>query len=156
MKADYINPFINSTINVLKTMAFTDPQPGKPGVKTNKLTWGSVTGIIGMAGEGVAGNMVLSFDQPSILGIVTKMLGEEFKEVNKDVVDAVGELTNMISGGAKNELYEYGFRFHMATPIMIVGKDMELTQLTKAPTITIPFKTPEGEFVVEANLGTRA
>lgn len=156
MDANIINPFVASTVNVIKTMAFTEPVSGAPRVKMDRLTWGDVTGIIGLAGEGMAGNMVLSFSAPSILGIVSKMLGEQFTELNKDVVDAVGELTNMISGGAKAELYEYGYRFHMATPMIIVGKNVELSQLSKVPIIQIPFTTPEGEFVCEANLANRS
>lgn len=152
MKAELINPFINATLNVLKTMAQTNATPGKPGLKANNLTSGAVTGVIGMASEALNGNMVISFDQPSILAIVARMLMEEHKEINKDVIDAVGELTNMISGGAKKELSEMGFAFNMATPLMLTGQNIEMTQLSKSPIIVIPFTTPEGKFSVEANL----
>ena len=155
MNVEFINPFINSALNVLKTMAKTTPNVGKPAVKPGNRTWGVVTGIIGLAGETVSGNMVLSFDAPSILRIVSNMLGEEFKEVNNDVVDAVGELTNMISGGAKGELSEKGHKFDMATPIMVTGKDLEIKQLSDIPVITVPFTTDAGKFVIEANLAAR-
>jgi len=32
------------------------------------------------------------------------MFGEEMKEINNEIADAVGELTNMISGQARKEL----------------------------------------------------
>lgn len=155
MDAKLINPFIESTINVLTTMAQTNPTPGKPSVKHGNKTWGVVTGVIGMAGDEVNGNLVVSFDSSSILSIVSKMLMEEFKEINGDVVDAVGEITNMISGGTKKLLSEQGLNFNMATPIVITGKDVELTQLTKAPIISMPFKTDAGAFVIEANMAKR-
>ena len=152
MNVELINPFVKSAVNVLKTMAQTDPQPGKPYLKEGNLTWGVVTGVIGMAGDEVTGNMVVSFDEKSILGIVSKMLMEEFKALSPDVIDAVGEITNMISGGAKKELNEVGFNFNMATPIMVTGKDVELSQLSKAPIVVLPFTTDAGKFVIEANL----
>lgn len=150
MKVEYINPFLETTTKVIETMAFTKVTAGKPSVKPNNLTWGVVTGVIGLAGENVKGNMVLSFDEKSILSIVSKMLSEEFSEVSKDVIDAVGELTNMICGGAKSALSEKGFRFDMALPMMLVGKNMEITHLGAGPTISIPFTTESGKFVVEA------
>lgn len=155
MKAELVNPFLEATKNVIGTMASTEATPGKPHLKEGIKTWGEVTGIIGLAGENVMGNMILSFDKASILDIVSKMLMEEFTEINDDIVDATGELTNMISGGAKPALSEQGYKLDMATPVVIVGKDVEMTQLTKAPIIVIPFSTPVGQFVVEACLTSR-
>lgn len=155
MDAELINPFIESATNVLKTMAQTEAVPGKPRLKRNNVSWGSITGLIGMTGDDVIGNMILSFDTPCILSIASKMLMEEFVEINKDVIDAVGEITNMICGGTKKSLREHGYGVCMATPIVITGKEVALSQLTKSPIITIPFNTPAGEFVIEANLAKR-
>lgn len=152
MKAEYINPFIDSTLNVLSTMAFTQSTPGSPSLKKNNLTQGEVTGLIGMAGAEMNGNMILSFEKSAILSIVSKMVMEEYTVINDDVTDAVGELTNMISGGAKKLLSEQGLSFNMATPIMIVGQGVELRQLSDHPVISIDFSTEAGKFWVEANL----
>ena len=152
MKAEFINPFINSAINVFKTMAQVNPVAGKPYLKHDKLTWGVVSGVIGMAGDKASGNMIISFDQSCILKVVSNMLMEEFTEMNDDVLDAVGEITNMISGGAKRELGEMGFTFEMAIPIIIRGQSVELTQITKQPILVVPFETENGKFVVEANI----
>ena len=152
MKAEYINPFLNAAIKVLGTMAATKVTPGKPHIKEGNKTWGIVSGIIGLAGQQITGNMVISFDKPSILGIVSRMLMETYADITPDVIDAVGEITNMISGGAKAALSEQGFQFEMATPIMMVGEGLEITQLTKEPVISLDFITQEGKFVIEACL----
>ena len=152
MDVELITPFVSSTVNVLRTMAATELKVGKIASKSSKLTEGVVTGIIGMASAEISGNMVLSFDKASILGIVKRMLMEEFTEITNDVVDAVGEITNMVCGGAKGELNKKGYVFDMATPVMIVGEKVEITQLTEGPTMIIPFITQDGKFVVEANL----
>ena len=155
MDASLINPFIESTISVLKTMAQTEPVPGKPFVKKDNKTWGVLTGLIGMAGDKLSGNLTISFDEPCILAIISKMLMEEFKEINPDVIDAVGEITNMITGGTKKLLSENGLLFEMATPMVISGQNIELKQLTKNPILVIPFETSAGRFVVEANLAAK-
>lgn len=154
MDVRLINPFIESTLNVLSMMAQTEAFNKDLGVKTDKNTWGDVTGFIGLVGEKINGNLMISFDAPSILAIVNRMLMvNTFTEINDEVVDAVGEITNMICGGAKAKLAEEGFVIEMATPAMIVGKDVRINQLTTTPIIRVPFETNEGKFVIEASLG---
>ncbi len=80
------------------------------------------------------------------------MFGEEMKEVNNEIADAVGELTNMISGQARKELEEIGKVFHGAIPSVITGKNHKLESMTKGPKIAIPFKTDTGSFTIEVAL----
>jgi len=152
VKAEFINPILESTINVIETMASTKVVMGKASLKKGIRVWGLVNGIIGMASQDLAGNLILSFDKESILGIVSSMLGEKMTDITPDVVDAVGELTNMICGGAKAILGKIGYKFDMATPVMLVGQELELCQFSKAPVITAPFTVEYGKFVVETNL----
>ena len=155
MNVELINPFLKATSNVLETMTQTKPVSGQPVVKANTRTFGVVTGIIGMAGDHMTGNLLISFDEPSVLGSVSRMLMEQFTEVSQDVVDAVGEMTNMICGGAKRELSEAGYSFELASPMVVTGRDLELQQMAKSPILVIPFSTPEGSFVVETNLAKK-
>ncbi|MDH3393861.1 MAG: chemotaxis protein CheX [Desulfobulbaceae bacterium] len=157
MKAEFINPFLNATKNVIETMAQTPTQALKPKLKTGNTTYGEVTGIIGMASENVSGTMVVSFSEACILKIVGNMLMEEPKgKIDDEIIDAVGELTNMICGGAKAELAKMNHKFDLATPTMIVGKGVEISHYSDQPTITIPFKSAAGDFVIEANLTEKA
>ncbi len=155
MKAEYITPFLNASKKVIETMAMTKVTPGKPEVKKGKTTWGAVTGIIGMASQKVKGCLLVSFEEQTIVTITNRMLCEEFSEVNSEIMDAVGELTNMICGVSKQTLDELGFSFDMASPVIISGKNIEIHQISNGPTITIPFETDAGRFVVEANLQDR-
>ena len=155
MDVELINPFISSTVNVLRTMAQTDLKVGKIAPKTDRRTAGVITGVIGMASDTITGNLILSFDEKSILGIVSRMLMEEYKELNDQVVDAVGEITNMICGGAKSELSQKSIILSMATPMMIRGEHIEISQLSDGDLMTIPFQTQDGWFVVETNLGRK-
>lgn len=153
MKAEFINPFLIATKNVIETMAQIPVKAEKPRLKKGLSTYGEVTGIIGMTSDTLAGSMVVSFSAPCILKIVSSMLMEPIKDkIDHEVVDAVGELTNMICGGAKVELAKINQKFDLATPTMIVGKGVEITIYAKSPTIVIPLQTADGSFVVEANL----
>ena len=80
------------------------------------------------------------------------MFGEEMKEKNNEIADAVGELTNMISGQARKELEEIGKVFHGAIPSVITGKNHKLIPMAKSRKIAIPFKIDSGSFTIEVAL----
>ena len=155
MDTSVINPFLKATVNVLKTMAYTEAVPQKPRLKEDNRASGDITGVIGMADETFFGAMIVSFSKSCILNICSLMFGEPLKEeIDEEVMDAVGELTNMICGGAKAELAKLDYKFNMATPTLIKGRGVEISYYSCSPTIVIPFETEHGDFVVEANLCT--
>jgi len=151
MNVNFINPFLEATINVLKTMAFVEPKPGKPRLKLENVAIGEVSGIIGLTGS-ARGSLALSFSEQSILKIVNNMLGEKFTEINDDIKDAVGEITNMISGDARKRLEADGFTITAAIPTVVSGKNHEIKHILGGASIVIPFEIKEGPFVVDVCL----
>ena len=152
MDVNFINPFLDATIHVLKTMAFIEPVPGTPYLKKDNLARGDVSGIIGFTGAAI-GSMALSFSEGCILKIVSNMLGEEIKEVNGEIEDAVGEITNMVSGVARKNLESLGLSISAAIPSVISGKGHSVSHIMSGPCIIIPFETEQGPFVVDVCIG---
>jgi chemotaxis protein CheX len=148
MKAELINPFLESTVSVLKTMASINPIPGKPYIKNGTTATGDVSGIVGITGE-TEGSICITFSKGCILQIISQMLGESQLEINDEVKDAVGELTNMISGDSRRRLAEMGHHFQGAIPTVISGCGHEVRHITKGPILSIPFRTNAGSFTVE-------
>lgn len=131
MNVEFINPFLASLMNVLSTMAQTQLKPGKPRIKTDEIACGDVSGLIGMVGPQTRGSFSITFDEGLALTIMERMLGERPDDINEEVTDMVGEITNMVTGGAKNLLGEKGYDFAMATPIVVSGKTtLLLTKVT--------------------------
>ncbi len=151
INVEFINSFVRSTVHVLKTMAFTEARAGKPYIKTNGEASGDVSGIIGMTGEH-EGSMSLSFTAACICAIVSSMFGEPFENINDDVKDAVGELTNMICGDARRELEEKGYLIKGAIPSVVTGNNHHIKHVSNDPVIAIPFATGTGSFVLELSL----
>jgi chemotaxis protein CheX len=148
MDVKLINPFINATINVLETMAFITVEAGKPYLKKDNLAVGDVTGVLGLTGI-ANGTISVTFEEECILTVVSNMFGEHMKELNNEIADAVGELTNMISGQARRELEEMGKVFKAAIPSVVTGRDHTIIHYTDGPKIAIPFITKNGEFTIE-------
>ncbi len=152
MDVRFINPFLEGTVSVIKTMAFLDPIPGKPFLKKDNLARGDISGIIGMTGK-VKGSLALSFSEACILKVVSNMLGEEINSINGEIKDAVGEITNMVSGAARKKLEAIGFVITAAIPTVVSGKDHSIVHVLGGPSIIIPFDIPEcGPFVVDVCL----
>ena len=149
MNIEFVNPFLVSIINVLATMAKTEAIPDKPFLKSEKSAKGDVTGIIGLIGDKAKGSLAITFTEPAILHIVSKMLGEDLQKIDESVADCVGEITNMVTGGAKKILSEKGYKFDMAIPSVIIGRNHAIVHATKGKVICIPFKIPAGSFFVE-------
>ncbi|GAA0859856.1 chemotaxis protein CheX [Aliiglaciecola litoralis] len=139
MNVEFINPFIASLTNVLKTMAQTELKPGKPKKKSDTIAHGDVSGMIGLVGESIQGSLSITFEESLALEIMHRMLGEKPTEIDDDVSDMVGEIANMVCGGAKLALAEHGHEFGMATPIVVSGKNHSINHLVDGPKMIMPF-----------------
>lgn len=156
INAVFVNAFLHATIDVLKTMAEIDIVPGKPFIKRKANSIGDVSGIIGMAGQGgLQGAFAISFKTSTVLAVVNSMLCESYTAINHDVVDCVGELTNVISGAARATLSDLGREYGMATPTVINARDHSIDQVTKEAVVVMPFKTEAGTLLVELTLFQR-
>lgn len=129
-------------------MARLKVKPGKPYLKDNTSAPGDVSAIIGITGE-TEGSLSITFSFDSIKEVVSRMLGEEVKEIDDDVKDAVGELANIISGDARRELVEKGMSLQGSIPTVVAGPGHEIKHIGKGPTIAIPFETDAGAVTVE-------
>jgi len=148
MDVRFVNAFLEGTITVLKTMAFIEPRPGKPYLKRDSMAVGDISGIIGLTGS-ARGSLALSFSERCILRVVSNMLGEEITNLNPEIQDAVGEITNMISGAARKNLEAKGFNITAAIPTVVFGKGHSIIHVMGGPSIIIPFATDHGPFVVD-------
>lgn len=149
MNVEFINPFLKSILNVLSTMATMEAKAGKPVLKKGLVAKGDVTGLIGMTSDKAKGSLAITFTEPVVLEINRRMLGEAPKTIDESVIDLVGEITNMVCGGAKRELAQKGYDFDLAIPGMISGKNHTVTHKAKGPAILVPFTTEYGIFYVE-------
>jgi len=149
LDARFINPVLNSIVDILVTMAHMQPAPGKPALKSGVQARGVVTGMIAMNSPQATGSIAISFSKPVIVEIVKKMLKMEIGEVDDMARDLVGEISNMMAGGAKARLEDGGFDFELSLPTVVAGESHAVTHAVEGPVIVLPFTTNSGEFFVE-------
>jgi chemotaxis protein CheX len=155
MNTEVLNPFISATLDALRDMAGLDPRRGTPRLKGRGDASYDISGVAGLTGQ-VKGFVVLSFQQSAALHVVSAFAGEPFEQLDDDVKDAVGELTNMVAGGAKRGLGEAGYELRFSIPSVIVGPGHTISRPTGVPCFEIPFETDGGSFSVELCLELEA
>lgn len=149
MRAEYINPFITSVKNAFKTMLSCDVERGTACLKDESCPRYLVSGVIGLSGRAV-GTVVLSLSEEVALQAASTMLMAEATSVDEDVLDAVGELTNMVAGAAKAELEEYDLQ--VSLPNVITGHDHDVHFPSNVTPICVPFDSPWGNLSLEVGL----
>lgn len=83
---------------------------------------GKITGLIGVHGK-VSGFITVNMTDRIAIRTAAGLLQEDFTELNAQVVDAAGEMTNMVVGGIKSSLAQTKWSFlQMTVPSVIVGK----------------------------------
>jgi chemotaxis protein CheX len=149
MNVEFINPFINALINVIDVMGHTELTYEKPRIKKNDVAMGDVSGLIGMVGSKTKGSLSITFEKSLALRIMQRMVGDKLEEIDEEITDMVGEITNMVSGGAKLELSKKGYEFDMATPMVVSGTNHTIDHIHEGHVIIIPFGSDSGKAFIE-------
>jgi chemotaxis protein CheX len=102
-----------------------------------ELGW-DISGIIGLSGE-ISGAVSLSM-KSNVSFLITKTLtGIDHNSFDADVIDAIGEIVNIICGNIKKE-FEASFRTAISLPSIVQGKDHRLIWPSRnIKIICIPF-----------------
>ncbi|MCL2744166.1 MAG: chemotaxis protein CheX [Planctomycetaceae bacterium] len=144
---DYINPVITGLEDAFSTMLNCKIERTGLGLMENNQALHPVSGIIGMSSSAGMGTVVLSMSEAVAIHAASAMLMTELSEVNDDVMDAVGELTNMVGGGAKSKLAQY--QMTMSLPNVLCGENCRLHFPLKSQPISIPFKCEWGPLALQ-------
>jgi chemotaxis protein CheX len=149
VNVDFINPFLLATKNTLEIQCNTKIEIGKPFLKKSQLPNVAIVGVISLASKGFQGSVVLSFTEIMFLKIYKNMFDEMHDKLTPEIVDAAGELLNMIYGSAKTELNSKGYDFQKALPTVLAGEQLSVRQAGIKPAVVIPFITDSGSFHLE-------
>lgn len=153
MNVEFINPFLSSMLNVMSTMAQMELTPEKPKLKQGEVAKGDVSGLIGMVSDQAKGSLSITFEGSLAIATMKSMVGEGPDVINEEITDLVGEITNMVTGGAKRMLSEKGFEFDMATPMVVSGTNHTINHKSEGPVVIIPLSSPHGKAYIEFSFG---
>jgi chemotaxis protein CheX len=136
LKITHINPFLNATTYVFGQFQL-DCQVGSPTLKNSPFSGLDVLTVVGITGD-IRGQMYLGGSMPSILHIVSAMMGG-VPVLNLGLMEqsAISELANMICGNAMGFFSQEGISLDITPPTIIVGKQIEVSAI-KMRVFSIP------------------
>ena len=114
-----------------------------------------VVSLIGMAGSWVGtGGMSCSAELACKLS--GRFLMAEYESVNDEVLDAMGELTNMVIGNFKNDIEQHVGTLGLSIPTVIFGRNFVARSATENDWIAVPFECEGETLIVKVCLSPRA
>lgn len=151
MDAKLVNPFIEGTLHILDTTALVKVNPLEPYIKKSPIAQGDISGLLEITGD-LTGSASISFTRQSILGIVSAMFGEEMTELNEEINDAVGEISNMVAGHVTTKIGELNKKVKVKFKEIKKGKNHVIDHVEGGETVVaIPFKTTKGKVIIEVS-----
>jgi chemotaxis protein CheX len=110
-----------------------------------------VVALIGLTGKWV-GTGSLCCTGEFARKISGQMLMSEFASIDQEVLDAIGEVANMIVGSFKNALETEAGMLEMSIPVVVFGHNFTATSIHRADWIVMPFVSGSERLMVKACL----
>jgi len=151
MKAEYLNPFLKSTVETFKIMIDIPVTLGKIYLlkEPNNM---DISSVVEFSGD-VIGKVSILYTLDVALKISSKFLGEKMTDLNEDVADCIREIANIIAGSAKK--YLPSMRLTISLPSIVRGQSKIIETSKNVPVICIPFNSEVGSFIMEARMTSR-
>jgi chemotaxis protein CheX len=147
---------VKATTDVFRTMMNLRVSAGEVAVEKAQIRRAEVIGSIGVAGF-LSGSISLFLPKALAKQAVAAMLMMDSPEAlaDNDLVDAIGELTNMVGGNIKTELFQKAPLFDISVPSVYIGEDLQRRTVSDDLCFLAPFKVGELEFSVEFLMVTK-
>lgn len=141
-----IQPFVECTKNVFSMMLNWETE--LIGIFSNEkfMSRCDCSGLIGVSGA-LRGTIVVSVDQDVAFAAAEAFLGSKPNAIDEEVVDMVGELTNMIAGAGKDRVGIPGIL--LGLPTVISGRGHAVWFDHGAHVEILQFSSSHGPFTVE-------
>ncbi|MDR2344785.1 MAG: chemotaxis protein CheX [Planctomycetaceae bacterium] len=104
-----------------------------------------VTGLIGLSGK-CTGFISISMSERVAVSAVSGLSMESYKLINAQVIDGVGEITNIVAGGIKTKLYNTQWMINNITiPSVILGNNYQISYSKGIEFCSISFEIEDPE-----------
>ena len=142
----FILPFVEATHSTFELMMNRKVRRKDVYIKKNFVMFGDISGVIGVSGN-ICGTSSVSLPADFAVEIIGDLMGEEIEGGIGDTIvqDGVGEIINMITGGAKTALGSTTYKMEYTLPTIITGRGHELYYRGDSTVISMVFETDRGE-----------
>ena len=145
---DFAKIISETTEEIFNCMIFIDVAAQPPLESGKQVLECHVSAMIGLTGDLTA---MLGIHCPENVGLAIggAMLGMELEEIDADVKDALGEISNMLAGGIKERISSEHINLELAIPTAVAGKSYTISAPKGSQRVVVPFTVDQGQFFVE-------
>jgi len=142
---DYVEPFVEVTVSTFKEFIGIDISPRHPHfLEPDKPFEWDISAVIGLSGA-VKGAVIVSMKSDLAIKLTDLLVGTTHTEVDADVLDAIGEINNIIAGNIKPKVPN-GDKIVISIPTIIRGREHSIAWPSKQTRILcIPNKAFEND-----------
>ena len=152
MRAEFINPFIKSAIDVLDQLADLKLEKTELTLREDPTPSNEISIIIGITGF-IQGQVVYSLKSHTAERIAQSMKPNTSVQVDQEFIEsAMAEMANIITGRSTIELSGQDRKLHITPPSIIIGRDFKI-QFIKSKTICVNLGSRFG--TIEINIAVR-
>ncbi len=150
MKVEFVNPFVESAVSVLRDMCSIKVEKGQLSVKKTAISTLGVAPIIGVTGD-ISGRVIYDMSFETALKLSSMMNGEDIFEFNELCQSTIAELSNIVTGNTISLLSAAGYRVDITPPTLCMGKDMQISK-AEMLTLVVPLITDAGTIYINVAL----
>lgn len=127
MNVEHINPFIEASKTVMKTVANIDVSLGRVYLKTSPYSSETLVVVVGLMGE-LRGQVIFSMDKNVAFKIASAMMmGMSITKLDEMSKSAIAESTNVILGNAATLFYNRGINIQITPPSLMMGNNIQIS-----------------------------
>ena len=152
MKVGFVREAAHSVFSTMLGVELTDREPAREEEATSQSE--GVVSLVGLAGDW-AGTGAFRCSAEMAKKISGLLLMQEFTSVDQDVLDAVGEITNMILGNVKTSFEEVLGPMGLSIPTVIYGRNFTTRSVGRSEWTVVPFELDGGLIEIQVSLAQR-
>ncbi len=149
---DLVRHILDATQSVFSTMLGLEAIPGPARVSQSGVGAShGVAALVGMAGTWI-GTGSVDCSAAMACRIAGAMMGSDYQSVNDDVLDAMGEVGNMIVGNVKSSVEALVGPMDLSIPTVVYGQNFTTRSQKRDQWTIVPFVCEGEAFLVQVML----
>lgn len=150
-RAEHLEPFVAAARAVLEQELNSEVEAGRLALAATTCTTHEVTAIIGITGQ-LTGMAMYGMSEATALAIVGQLMGAPCDQLDELALSGIGELANVITGGATTLLAQLDLDVDIAPPMLLQGAGSRIST-AGIQRLVVPLVTALG--TVEAQLAIK-
>ena len=143
MKIAYVREAAHSVFATMLGVELTDCEPARE--EEAPLHGEGIVGLVGLAGDW-AGTGAFRCSAAMAMKISGLLLMQDFPSVDQEVLDAIGEITNMVLGNVKTSFEAVLGPMGLSIPTVIYGRNFVTRSVGRSEWTVVPFRL-DGEVI---------